>query len=134
MSEESLGKSREDYLEAILMQTRKNGACRLTDVAQQLNFSKPSVSIAVKKLEEEGYVVRDDWKLVLTEPGEKIAERMLEKHRFFTKWLMMAGVDAVTAEEEACRIEHVISDDSFTKVMDFMKSTHGGIVDGMMAE
>ena len=127
MNEESLGKSSEDYLEAILMQTRKNGACRLTDVAKQLNYSKPSVSIAVKKLVEEGYVVKDDWKPVLTEAGERIAESMLEKHTFFTKWLMMAGVDKETAEEEACKIEHVISDESFGKVMDFMKRTHAGI-------
>ena len=102
MEKESIGKSREDYLEAILILIRKKGACRSTDVASQLGFSKPSASIALKKLEEEGFIVRDDWRILLTEAGQKIAENMLDKHSFFTGWFEKIGIDAATAEEEAC--------------------------------
>ena len=111
-----LGQSKEDYLEAILAVTKENGACRMTDVARHLNYSKPSVSNAMKKLEEEGYVRRDDWRLLLTDAGYEIAAGTLEKHEFFRKALMEVGVDPETAAHEACQIEHVISHDSFEKI------------------
>lgn len=108
-----LGRSREDYLEAILMVIREKGACRMTDVALKLNYSKPSVSMALKKLEEQGYIVRDDWRVVLTDSGLKIAEDILEKHKFFTNLLEEIGVEPKKAEDEACLVEHVISDNTF---------------------
>lgn len=116
-----LGRSREDYLEAILMVIREKGACRMTDVAVKLNYSKPSVSMALKKLEDQGYVVRDDWRIVLTDSGQKIAEDILEKHKFFTNLLIEIGVEPKKAEDEACLVEHVISDHTF----DLMKQAWG---------
>lgn len=122
--ETELGQSKEDYLEAILAVTQENGACRMTDVARHLNYSKPSVSNAMKKLEEEGYVKRDDWRLLLTEEGYRIAAGTLEKHEFFRKALISIGVDPETAAHEACQIEHVISHDSFEKI----KKAHAAAV------
>ena len=116
-----IGKSKEDYLEAILIQINKNGACRSTDVATQLGFSKPSASIALKKLEEDGYIIRDDWKIVLTDSGREIAQATYEKHAFFTGWLERVGIDKKTAEDEACLMEHIISRDSFLKIREYLK-------------
>lgn len=118
---DSIGKSREDYLEAILMQIKKNGACRLTDVASKLGFSKPSASVAVKKLEEEGYIIKDDWKIVLTEKGMSIAKNLYDRHTFFTNLLMEAGVEPGVAEDQACLMEHGISDDSFRKLRKYLE-------------
>ncbi len=117
----SIGKSKEDYLEAILIQINKNGTCRSTDVAVQLGFSKPSASIALKKLEEEGYIERDDGSILLTEKGKDIADKTYNKHSFFKEWLVMAGVDDRVAEEEACQMEHIISEDSFNKITAYLK-------------
>ena len=128
MAKNTIGESREDYLEAIYILIKENGAARPTDIASFLGYSRPSVSVALKKLEDEGYVVRNDWKIELTETGQGIAQDMYGKHSFFKGWLVMAGVDEKTASEEACRIEHVISDDSFHKVVDFMKRTHGDAI------
>ena len=121
MESNSIGKSKEDYLEAILIQIKKNGACRSTDVAAQLGFSKPSASIALKKLEDQGYIIRDDWKILLTEKGREIAEITYDKHTFFKKWLIKTGIDEKTAEDEACQIEHIISSDSFIKISTYLK-------------
>lgn len=132
MDSQFIGESKEDYLEAIYIQIKKNGACRPTDVATFLNCSKPSVSVALKKLEQENYVIRDDWKVVLTESGLYIAMAMYKKHNFFKSWLMMAGVEEKTAEKEACHMEHVISDDSFDKICSFMKKTHGDVLKGLV--
>jgi Mn-dependent DtxR family transcriptional regulator len=118
---DSIGKSREDYLEAILMQIKKNGACRLTDVASKLGFSKPSASVAVKKLEEEGYIIKDDWKIVLTDKGMSIAKNLYDRHTFFTSLLIEAGVEAGVAEDQACLMEHGISDDSFKKLRKYLE-------------
>lgn len=121
MDTTQIGKSKEDYLEAILIQINKHGACRSTDVAAQLGFSKPSASIALKKLEEDGYIIRDDWKIVLTESGREIAETTYEKHSFFKGWLENVGIDKKTAEDEACLMEHIISRDSFEKIRSYLK-------------
>ena len=118
---DSIGKSREDYLEAILMQIKKNGACRLTDVASKLGFSKPSASVAVKKLEEEGYIIKDDWKIVLTDKGMSIAKNLYDRHTFFTSLLIEAGVESGVAEDQACLMEHGISDDSFKKLRKYLE-------------
>ena len=113
----SSGQSKEDYLEAILLVIREKGACRPTDVSEQLHYSKPSVSLALRKLEDEQLIVRDDWRVLLTEAGQTLAEQTLEKHRFFTEVFESVGIDPETAAEEACQVEHVISEDSFEKMV-----------------
>ncbi len=113
----SSGQSKEDYLEAILLVIREKGACRPTDVSEQLHYSKPSVSLALRKLEDEQLIVRDDWRVLLTEEGRTLAEQTLEKHRFFTKLFESVGIDPEIAAEEACQVEHVISEDSFEKMV-----------------
>ena len=114
-------KSREDYLEAILVLRRKNGTVKSIDVANELNFSKPSVSIAMKKLKDKNLiVVNPDGSIELTNEGEEIATKTLSKHEFFTNLFIKMGVDPAIAEDEACKIEHSISEDTFNKIKDFV--------------
>ena len=109
-------KSVEDYLEAILMIQEQKGICRSVDVANHLNFSKPSVSVAVRNLEMDGSVTRQkDGSLSLTEKGRKIAEEILERHRFLTAFFSDLGVSPEIAERDACGMEHSISDESFDR-------------------
>ena len=106
--------SGEDYLEAILVIQMRKGAVRSVDVARHLDVSKPSVSHAVATLKSGGFLTMDeDYFLHLTDIGREVAEQIYEKYRFFTERLIAAGVDPGTAERDACRIEHVISDESF---------------------
>ena len=106
--------SGEDYLEAILVLHKKTGMVRSVDVARHMKVSKPSVSHAVATLKSGGFLTMDDdFFLHLTDVGREVAEQIYEKHRFFTDRLIEAGVDPETAERDACRIEHVISDESF---------------------
>ncbi|GHV34236.1 DtxR family transcriptional regulator [Clostridia bacterium] len=113
--------SAEDYLEAILVIGRKRGAVRSVDVAGELGFSKPSVSVAMKKLRDGGAVEVDaDGFITLTPEGLKLAERVYERHTSLTRWLSDLGVDPVVAAEDACRIEHVISDESFAAIKKLM--------------
>ena len=109
--------SEEDYLEAILMLKEQNGAVRSIDVAHHMDFSKPSVSRGMKLLREKNYITADGegW-LELTESGLALAQRVYERHRVLVKWLESLGVTAEVAAEEACRIEHDISDDTFQKL------------------
>ena len=110
-------KSAEDYLEAILVLSKKGGGVRSVDIASMLGVSKPSVCHAVATLREGGFLLMDeDNFLHLTDAGCEVAEQVYEKHRFFTQRLIAAGVDPKTAEADACRIEHVISDESFQKL------------------
>jgi len=109
--------SGEDYLEAILMLQKKNGMVRSIDLARHMEVSKPSVSHAVKTLREGGFLTMDkDYCLHLTDIGHEVAEKIYERHRFFTEQLIAAGVDPKTAEADACRIEHIISDESFSRL------------------
>ena len=109
--------SGEDYLEAILVLHKKMGMVRSVDVARHLDVSKPSVCHAVATLREGGFLTMDeDYFLHLTDAGREVAEQVYEKHRFFTERLIAAGVDPKTAEADACRIEHVISDESFERL------------------
>ena len=109
--------SGEDYLEAILVLHKKMGMVRSVDVARHLEVTKPSVCNAVATLREGGFLTMDsDYFLHLTNVGREVAEQIYEKHRFFTERLIAAGVDPKTAEADACRIEHVISDESFEKL------------------
>ena len=98
MNSGELGRSKEDYLEAILVVIREKGACRSTDIAAQLHYSKPSVSVALHKLEDDGLVVRDDWRVLLTEEGRKVTEQTLEKHKFFPRLFEYVGLDQRRAE------------------------------------
>lgn len=114
-------RSREDYLEAILVVEESRGSCRSIDVATQLGFSKPSVSIAMGKLESEGFITRDaDGTLLLTAAGRTVAEQTLEKHRFLTAFLRRIGVSDEVAESDACRIEHNLSEESYEKLRAFL--------------
>lgn len=115
-----LKKSKEDYLEAILIQTKKAGACRVTDIARQIGFTKASTSVALKKLEEAGYIYRDDWRVLLTEQGQRIAESTFERHNFFLEWFKTLGVKEEIAEEDACRIEHVVSTETYERLREFV--------------
>lgn len=118
-----LHNSGEDYLEAILIIKNKKGYVRSIDVAGFMNYSKPSVSHAVSILRDGGFVgVDESGCLNLTDSGMEIAEKIYERHIFFKEKLMKAGVDEKTAEEEACRIEHDISEDSFNKIKQYFQS------------
>ena len=109
--------SGEDYLETILILHREMGMVRSVDVARHMDVSKPSVCHAVAVLQEGGFLAVDgDHFLHLTEQGRIIAEKIYERHRFFTDRLIEAGVDPKTAESDACRIEHVISDETFRRL------------------
>ena len=109
--------SGEDYLEAILVLHKKTGMVRSVDVARHLEVTKPSVCHAVATLRDGGFLTMDsDYFLHLTDVGREVAEQIYEKHRFFTERLIEAGVDPETAERHACRMEHVISDESFERL------------------
>ena len=106
--------SRENYLEAILMLQKKHGYVRSVDVAIHLNFSRPSVSVAMANLRNLGLVTTDEHGFLhLTDEGRAEAEKVLERHLLITDWLVGLGVGEETAAEDACRIEHVISQESF---------------------
>ena len=109
--------SAENYLETILILSRKNPYVRSIDIANELAFSKPSVSVAMKNLRMNGYVTVDSKGYIeLTEKGSEIANKMYERHTLLTKWLTALGVDEKIAVEDACRIEHVISEESFEAI------------------
>ena len=114
--------SGEDYLEAILVLKRKKGMVRSVDVARHLDVSKPSVCHAVSTLKEGGFLIMDeDSFLHLTDVGREKKKKTYEKHCFFTRLLVDAGVEPKTAEQDACRMEHAISDDSFQKIKSGLK-------------
>ena len=109
--------SGEDYLEAILILQEQKGMVRSVDVARHMDVSKPSVCHAVATLKNGGFLTMDDgFFLHLTDIGREVAEQIYEKHRFFTERLNAAGVDPKIAEADACRIEHVISEESFQRL------------------
>lgn len=116
-------KSKEDYLEAILIVLRQYGACRVTDIAEQTGYSRASVSVALKKLENDGYVIRSDWRVLLSDKGMETAAHVYEKHKFFVEWFEKIGIQRKTAEEDACQIEHVLSDESYNKIRAYLEQT-----------
>lgn len=106
--------SAENYLEAILVLQNKKGSVHAIDIATELEFSKPSVSIAMKNLREKGYIETDAAGCIsLTSDGRKVAEKIYERHTMLIDWLTAIGVSPEVAEADACRIEHVISEESF---------------------
>lgn len=111
--------SAENYLETILILQERKGFVRSIDIAAELEFSKPSVSVAMKNLRENGYIEVDELgHITLTAAGAEIAERIYERHTFLSGWLSALGVDPKVAAEDACRIEHVISAESFAAIRD----------------
>ena len=112
----------EDYLEAIYILFQKQGYVRCVDVAEYLEVTKPSVSRAVKELTKAKYLRKDSNSILsLTSSGEQVAATIYERHSFFTERLIAAGVDPKTAEEDACRIEHAISNESFRKLKESLE-------------
>ena len=109
--------SGEDYLEAVLMIERKKGTVRSIDIVNQLGYSKPSISVAVKNLCADGYLVMDEEKhLRLTETGRAVAERIYDRHRTLEAILVWLGVEEKQAEKDACKVEHDLSDESFALI------------------
>ena len=109
--------SGEDYLEAVLVLQKKKGMVRSVDLARHMGFSKASISHAVGVLKNGGFLtVDEDGYFHLTKDGRKVAEKIYERHQFFTEQLVAVGVDRETAERDACRIEHAISEEAFQKL------------------
>ncbi len=118
--------SAENYLETILILGQEKPYVRSIDIANELGFSKPSVSVAMKNLRTNGYILVDEnGHITLTESGRKIAETIYERHTALSDWLMKLGVDKETASEDACRIEHVISAKSFAAIKAHIKGEAG---------
>ena len=114
--------SAENYLEAILMIKERNGEVRSIDIVNELGFSKPSISVAMKNLRNNGYIIMNTRGLIdLTEKGLEIAQTMYERHKLFSKWLIELGVDEKTAKEDACRMEHVMSVQTFSAIKKFIE-------------
>ena len=120
-------KSAEDYLEAMLMMKEEHGYIRSIDIATKLGVTKPSVSYATKRLRENGYITMDEEGLIsLTDTGMEIAAKMYERHKELTKLFIALGVDERTAEDDACKIEHDISAQTFQALMDYVRRNHLG--------
>ena len=119
--------SAENYLETILMVKERNGEVRSVDIVNELGFSKPSVSVAMKNLREKGYItMADNGYITLTASGNQRAESVLERHTLLSNWLISIGVNKETALADACRIEHDLSEESFEAI----KKAFGKIKNG----
>lgn len=118
----NINESAENYLETILVLSQKHPVVRSVDIAEELGFKKSSVSVAMKNLREKEHItVTKEGFIYLTESGQKIAEMIYERHEFLTEWLSRLGVDRQIASEDACRIEHVISQESFEAIKKYIK-------------
>jgi len=114
--------SAENYLETILVLSQKEEKVRSIDIVNELEFSKPSVSVAMKNLRTKGYIAIDgDGFITLTGKGRKIAETMYERHVAISDWLISLGVDKKTAIHDACKMEHVMSEKSFSAIKTHIK-------------
>ena len=112
--------SAENYLEAILMIKKQKGSVRSIDIAHELNFSKPSVSVAMKALKDDGYITIDEGSISLTEKGLLVAESVYERHQVIASLLIALGVSEEVAYEDSCKIEHVISKETFLKLKEYI--------------
>ena len=120
----TIRKSAEDYLESVLILHERIGQVRSIDIVNEMEVTKPSVSIAMKKLRENGYILTDrDGYITLTETGQEIASRIYERHKVLTAWLISIGVDGETAAADACKIEHDLSDQTFAKIKEHIENT-----------
>lgn len=116
--------SAEDYLESILVLRERRGQVRSIDVVNELGYSKPSVSIAMKKLRESGYISMDaDGSITLNESGLEIASRIYGRHKTITRFFVLLGVDPSVAAEDACKVEHDLSDETFARLKEFVEHT-----------
>ena len=116
--------SAEDYLESILVLREQRGQVRSIDVVNELGYSKPSVSIAMKKLRESGYISMDtDGSITLNESGLEIASRIYGRHKTITRFFVLLGVDPTVAAEDACKVEHDLSDETFSRLKEFVERT-----------
>jgi len=124
----NIRQSAENYLETIYMLKSKKGFVRSIDVANELGFSKASVSVAMKSLRESGYVQVDaDGGILLTELGLDVAKRMYERHELIANVLITLGVSPETAYEDSCKIEHVVSDETIEKIKEFLEKQKNGL-------
>ena len=115
--------SAENYLETILVLKERNGTVRSVDIAAEMGLSKPSVSVAMRNLrEQECITMGDDGLISLTDKGRSIAESVYERHTLFTQWLVSLGVDQTIAAQDACRIEHVLSKETFEAIKRHVES------------
>lgn len=118
-----INESSENYLETILILSKKLPVVRSVDIANELDFKKPSVSVAMKNLKEKNHItVSDQGFIYLTETGKEIAEMIYERHLLISSWLTELGVPEETAVQDACRIEHVISKESFEAIKNYVNS------------
>jgi len=108
--------STENYLETILILSQKGNKVRSVDISNELDYTKPSVSVAMKKLRLEGHIKIENGFISLTESGREIAESMYERHVVISDWLIFLGVDKQTAVDDACKMEHVMSEQSFAAI------------------
>ena len=119
--------SGENYLETILVLSKKQGSVRSIDVANELNFSKPSISVAMKHFREDGYINMDkDGIITLTDKGREIAMRVYERHQLIAKVLIALGISEETAYEDSCKIEHDLSQESFEKIKEYYEKNLKG--------
>lgn len=125
----TIHESGEDYLETILMLCKQHGAARSVEIAAHLGVTKPSVSFAMKKLRENGYILMgDDNRITLTQEGEDIATRVLERHDLLSRMLMRLGVSEQTARADACKMEHDLSDETFAAISRHLTEVNAGTV------
>ncbi|MCL2606304.1 MAG: metal-dependent transcriptional regulator [Coriobacteriia bacterium] len=118
-----LSESAEDYLEAIYMLSKSGGTVRSIDIANQLDYSKPSVSIAMKNLRESGFIkVGENGSISLTKDGFEAAQRVYERHKLISEWLIFLGVDEKTALRDACKMEHGLSEASYQALKQHISS------------
>ena len=116
--------SAENYLETILSLSNQKGYVRSIDIATEMDFSKPSVSVAMKNLRQNGYILVDsEGHITLTESGLKIAETIYERHTVLTRWLVSLGIDQDTAADDACRMEHDMSPQTFAAIKEHILKT-----------
>ena len=124
-----LYESGENYLETILMLHLRENYVRAVDIAHEMDVSKPSVSRAMGILRDGGFInIGDDGNISLTESGSEVAERIYERHRVLTQWLIDIGVNPETAAEDACKMEHDISIESFTKLKEHLRKSHPNVM------
>ena len=120
----NIHESAEDYLEAILMLQEEKGYARSVDIAARLGVTKPSVSFAMKKLRENGYIsMGADGLITLNESGLEIASRVYSRHKTIIRLFTLMGVSPETAAEDACKVEHDLSDETFQKILEFVRNT-----------
>ncbi len=120
----NINESAENYLETILILSKRLPVVRSVDIAVEMNFKKSSISVAMKNLRTNGYInVSDAGFITLTEKGHEIADMIYERHTFLSGWLMALGIDEKAAAEDACRMEHVISRESFSAIKKYVEDS-----------